>query len=493
MNRMIRLRVWILIGVVGLTFSGCYKYEERVWRTPSNQPGGSTGTPGTPGTSNPGAGGPGTSPITGLPNPPARPSYIDNGSIRLSVDLNMGGAITYLAASGNGLNLVNNWDAGRQIQASFYADPTPFAPNGKEPHPQWKDLGWNPVMSGDVFGNRSKILESRNDGREIYIKTVPMIYPNDNVPCECSIETWITLDKNTVKVRHKLNNNRSDTKQYSAKPQELPAIFLNAPYHNIVSYTGTRPFTNDVLTKTNSQTVFDIFGGKEVLSPENWLAMVNDANWGLAVYKPNHQYFIGGSFGTGITGGEYDFTTAYITPSGYEILDHNIQYQYDYTLILGSLDDIRKYVYAQPRPKTAPEYRFVSDRQSWWYYLGTDSGWPIKNELNIPLDKGSFLLIGPGELWQAADMPKVYIRAAFKTDATQARLRWQAPNDPEFIAERLVDFPIIGDGEYRTYEIDMTKVPAWKGSIIKLGLEPALGEKGGAGKFAKIQSISSKP
>jgi hypothetical protein len=489
---MIRRRAWILIAVVGLTFAGCYKYEERVWRTPSNQ-GGSTTTPGTPGSSNPGASGPGSSPITGLPIPPARPSYIDNGILRISVDLNMGGAITYLATSANGQNLVNNWDSGRQIQASFYAGPTPFAPDGKQPHPLWKDLGWNPIMSGDVFGNRSKVLETRNDGREIYVKTLPMIWPNDNVPAECTIETWITLDKNTVKVRHRLNNNRSDTKQYSAKPQELPAIFLNAPYRNVVTYAGTRPFTNDVLTKTSSQTVNEISGGAALVSPENWLAMVNDANWGVGVYKSNHYYFIGGTFGTAAVGGEYDFTTAYITPSAYEIIDYNIQYQYDYTLVVGTLDDIRKFVYTQPRPKTAPDYRFVADRQSWWYYLGTDRGWPIKNELDIPLDNGSFLLVGPGEMWQATDMPKVYVRAAIKTDATQARLRWRVPTDSEFLAGNVVDFPIIGDGEYRTYEIDMTKVPAWKGTIVKLGFEPALGEKGGAGKFAKIQYISSKP
>ncbi|GAB3914947.1 hypothetical protein GCM10028803_61100 [Larkinella knui] len=479
--------------MVGLTFAGCYKYEERVWRTPSNQGGSTTTTPGTPGSSNPGGSGPGTSPITGLPNPPARPSYIDNGSLRLSVDLNMGGAITYLAASANGQNMVNNWDAGRQIQASFYAGPDTFTPDGKPAHPLWQNLGWNPVMSGDVFGNRSKVLETRNDGQQIYVKTQPMIYPNDNIPCECTVETWIALDKNTVKVRHRLNNNRTDTKQYAAKPQELPAIFLNAPFRNIVTYTGTRPFTNDVLTRTQSQTVNEIAGGKALVSPENWMAMVNDANWGLAVHKANHQYFIGGIFGTSPVGGEYDFTTAYITPSAYEVIDYNIQYQYDYTLVVGSLDDIRKFVYAQPRPRTTPDYRFVADRQSWWYYLGTDRGWPIKNELDIPLDKGSFLLSGPAETWQAADMPKVYVRAALKTDATQARLRWMAPGDPEFVPAHLVDFPIIGDGEYRTYEIDMTKVPAWKGTIQQLGFEPALGEKGGAGKFAKIQFISSKP
>ena len=48
----------------------------------------------------------------------AKMSYLDNGVIRLGVDLNLGGAITYLSRSGTGQNLVNSYDCGRQIQMS---------------------------------------------------------------------------------------------------------------------------------------------------------------------------------------------------------------------------------------------------------------------------------------------------------------------------------------------------------------------------------------
>ncbi len=46
----------------------------------------------------------------------AKMSYLDNGAIRLGVDLNLGGAITYLSRSGAEQNLVNSFDFGRQIQ-----------------------------------------------------------------------------------------------------------------------------------------------------------------------------------------------------------------------------------------------------------------------------------------------------------------------------------------------------------------------------------------
>jgi len=78
-------------------------------------------------------------------------SYLDNGVIRLGVDLNLGGSITYLAASSDRVNMINSHDWGRQIQMSFYSGPQPFTPNGKQPSKTWAYLGWNSIQSGDYI------------------------------------------------------------------------------------------------------------------------------------------------------------------------------------------------------------------------------------------------------------------------------------------------------------------------------------------------------
>ena len=91
----------------------------------------------------------------------ARMSYLDNGVIRFGVDLNLGGAITYLSRSGTEQNLVNSYDCGRQIQMSYYSGPVPFAVPGKQPKPEWRFIGWNPIQVGDAFGNSSKLLEAQ--------------------------------------------------------------------------------------------------------------------------------------------------------------------------------------------------------------------------------------------------------------------------------------------------------------------------------------------
>ena len=72
---------------------------------------------------------------------PVKMSYLDNGVIRLGVDLNLGGAITYLSRSGAEQNLVNSFDCGRQIQMSYYSGPVPFAVAGKQPKPEWRFIG----------------------------------------------------------------------------------------------------------------------------------------------------------------------------------------------------------------------------------------------------------------------------------------------------------------------------------------------------------------
>jgi len=84
-------------------------------------------------------------------------SWLDNGTIRLGVDLTLGGAITWLSRSGSDVNVINSHDWGRQVQMSYYAGPVPFVVGEKRPKKYWEGLGWNPIQVGDARPRRGEL------------------------------------------------------------------------------------------------------------------------------------------------------------------------------------------------------------------------------------------------------------------------------------------------------------------------------------------------
>ena len=422
--------------------------------------------------------------------PEARMSFLDNGVIRIGVNLNAGGAITYLSLSGSQTNLVNNWDWGRQIQMSHYSGPVPFKPGGKEPAPHWLGLGWNPVQAGDHFRNASRILAHENDGKTLYIKCVPMQYALDNVPAECTFECWISLEGSSAQVRSRMVVDRPDRTQYPARDQELPAVYTIGTLYRLMTYSGDKPFTNGPLSRIEKSEEEKKRGGwpwVRYRATENWAALVDDSGFGVGLWKPDCYSFVGGFAGQPGRGGTYDDPTGYLSPMLVEIIDHNISYEYRYELIVGSLEQIRKHVYDRaPRP-APPTYRFEKDRQHWFYRHAADTGWPIRGELNVLLHDDDPQIIGPAAFWLATDAPKLRIEAAFKTAEQHARVWWKRFDDDRFTETRSRSFRIEPDGNYRVYEVDLAESPEYRDVITGLRLDP--GERGGEGRWVKIRSI----
>ncbi|MBI3679838.1 MAG: hypothetical protein HY235_05520 [Acidobacteria bacterium] len=404
-------------------------------------------------------------------------TYLDNGSIRIGVDLELGGSITYLAAAGQE-NMINSADYGRQIQQSYYSGPAPFG----RPHPSWPNWPWNPISTGDVYRNRSRLLKYSNDGTTLYVRAAPLQWALDNVACECTFETWIELDHNIARVRARLNNLRPDRSQYPARDQELPAVYTNGPFHHLFTYDGLEPFTKAPVREiVNSGPPWANWQ-----ATENWAALVNDDGFGLGVFHPGVFRFIGGFHGTRGVGGPKDNPTGYISPVRREILDHDIRYSYEYQLIVGSADQIRDYAYAN-RPDPRPEYIFRRDRQHWTYTNASDTGWPVRGRLRIGVEGEDPYLTGPPGLWRAEEVAKLYIRAAHRTKQDRAELFWSVPGQG-FSAVRRLPFDVITDGRYHTYEIDMASSPEWRGWITGLRLDPVA--SGSPGEFVDVKYIS---
>lgn len=414
-------------------------------------------------------------------------SYIQNKHIRLGVDLSIGGSVTYLSKRG-GPNMINSHDWGRQIQMSFYSGPSPYEPEGHKPHANWAGLGWNPIQSGDCYHHRSKVLEYRNDGDSIYVKCRPMQWPLNDYPGHCIFETWYTLKGDRVCVRSRLTNERNDKTQYHARTQELPAIYTNGPWYKLVAYKGDKPFTGEKPTVIVGRDDHKGWPWRNFYTSEQWVALLDDDNNGIGVYEPGAYQFTGGFAGAPKgKGGPKSGQTGYMAPTIPGILDHNIVYTYQYMLIVGSLDEIRHYVYQDQQNRRLPHWDFKTNRANWIYTNITDEGWPIDHGLKFQLGPKDAVLKSPKTFWEADKAPAIRIRASFKTQAHTARVellpydqldagdwaQWGPENKkrPKPAAPVAIDFPIQGDGVMRDMTINLADCPAYRGAMTQINLQ----------------------
>jgi hypothetical protein len=441
-----------------------------------------------------------------LPAAESSMSWLDNGKLRFGVDLSIGGAVSHLSEGAEGINMINSYDWGRQIQMSFYSGPNPFVPDGATVAKEWKGLGWNPIQSGDSFRNGSKVLEHRNNGKELYVRCIPQIWPLKNVPAKCEFECWYQLKGNTVQVRSRLTAKRSDKTQYSGRTQELPAVYTNGPWYQLVTYQGEQPFTGAETTVLVDKNDNKGWPWRNFQAQEHWVALLDKDERGLGVYLPEACQFTGGFAGQKKqkgSGGPKDSPTGYMAPTVSEVIDHNIVYSYDYTLIFGSLKEIRSHVYGLEKERGLPAWHFKNDRQHWTFSNTHDAGWSIDGALKIQLNEKGCALIGPKTFWQAENVPAISIRAAFKTEANSATLQVQPYDDfavgdwPQWGPDRAnipksrppiqIPFNITGDGQMRDLQIDLSKAKNYQGGMTQVRFALPAG-KGSA----KVHSVKLK-
>ena len=271
---------------------------------------------------------------------------IQNSVIRISVDLTKGCSLVEFQDLSSGVNTINSYDLGRQVQASFYGGPVPYDQcvwNNQE----WP---WNPIGSGDTYGNPSTILGVDQGDDYIACTIRPKQWACDNVDCECTFDLRYTLENNIMHGAVQLNNNREDNNDYGQFLQELPAVYVNGFLYRLFGYNGEQPWTFDTLTEWDAN-----FDGK-TWSPgtiyglsENFLMFANaDETFAVGIYNAKDDIvgFNGGFAGKKGEGGPSDSNTGYMAPVSATDLPGNGQYNYEYALIMGDMDTVRKSVYS---------------------------------------------------------------------------------------------------------------------------------------------------
>ncbi len=194
--------------------------------------------------------------------------YLDNGQIRLGVNLKAGACIGWFSNSGSQDNLLNVHDVGRYLQQSYYGDEDGSDWNGKP----WR---YNPVQGGSWKNEPAEVIETKAEATSFYAKTQPRHWATGAFTPECVMEEWLRLDGNLARLKFKMTY--TGEKTHAARHQELPALFVTPKLDTLV-FVGAE---KKLVRKQPG------FPNEYFTVNEPWCAWVDQNNCGIGLFMPH--------------------------------------------------------------------------------------------------------------------------------------------------------------------------------------------------------------
>jgi hypothetical protein len=416
--------------------------------------------------------------------------YLDNGIVSIGIDVSRGGSVGSFGPSGSGSpNYINIHDFGRETQVSYYTGPVPYNVTGCNQPASYAGFPYNPIGAGDYYGNPAQLLSVvlNADNTSATVTSIPAQWACNRTPAEGVLVKRISLVGNAAEVATSLQLDRPDKSFYGVFSQELPAVYVTGALCELWSYVGDAPYTNDTATQFIAPPPTD---GISLRAPEQWIAfMLPGTSAGVGLWHPSTTVMAAmrwNSSFNGCVGGPYDDVTGYISGRFNEVLDWNIDYQYNYSLIYGSLNDIRGYAQqkkeaglAQPGPK----YVFANDRQHFTWANCNASAWPVNGFVQLLMEVDDPNFVSGFAWWRAADVPTLYVTAAYSPQQhdTEAQLFFLTSDmNNGFDADHVVTFSIVDDGAKHTYAVPLSSSGNYTGTINQVRFDPVISGQQGA-------------
>lgn len=321
--------------------------------------------------------------------------YLDNGTVKVGLESAWGGSIVEVVW--HGMNFVNDYDTGREVQVAFYdGDPSPLCGDCK------KEQGWDPVQGGDWHKHGSPLLAQTLGRDSIYIKTQPLHWQPDNkgggpdkpVPGDLFVEQWVSFLSDTptgVKVHYKVTHFGTD--HHANGMQEFPAVYVNWEFGRFVYYGNEAPWTNGEVSFYTMPNLPK--SSPQMYAPEDWGGFVNDEGVGLIVFVPGEFPYLAG-FRTG-PDARKKFATNYFAPHASFSFNPNSVLEGDAYLFAGDYRQSRQAIYALhralPKRSSSLPYGIVDEPKRDARSAGplNISGWAIHptqvSEVDVLLDE----------------------------------------------------------------------------------------------------------
>lgn len=244
-------------------------------------------------------------------------TYLDNGHVRLGVNLSAGACVGWFSHSHSSDNLLNAYDVGRYLQQSYYGDKDGSDWNGKP----WR---YNPVQGGSWKNEPAVVLESREEKNELYAKVQPRHWATGELLKEVVMEQWLRLDGGLARLKFKMTY--SGEKEHKPYHQELPALFVK-PALDTLTFVST----DGHLTRKRPG-----FPNEMIRYSEPWLAWVNKDDSGLGIYCPHTQEATTYRVREGNKG-----DVSYAAPLQTFALKPGLVFEYEVVLAIGTVEQIR--------------------------------------------------------------------------------------------------------------------------------------------------------
>ena len=315
--------------------------------------------------------------------------YLSSADYKIGIDLDWGGALTYLEDLSNdvvvaennqdtsapvevglssdfegtytvscnkeadiysktgSVNLINAHDTGRLVQQSYYGTGSyPYEP-GMYGEAVWN---YNPVQGGNLYNEASKIVDLKISDNEIYIKCRPLDWAKEAEDITPSyMEAWYTLEDGVMRATCRFVD-------FSGYPgvtttQELPAFYCVEPLNDFVYYSGGEAWSDNNQKITRDDLGFwGTATDQDFICNENWAAFVGsgESGYGIGLYTPGQDLYHTGVYYSG-DGETHCSTTSPATedPTSYIGVVDTLYFQsykpisYCYYLTTGNVDTMR--------------------------------------------------------------------------------------------------------------------------------------------------------
>jgi hypothetical protein len=257
--------------------------------------------------------------------------FLENGILKLGVNLSAGGSIFYFGRTRLNENVLNHYDRGRFIQQSYY---------GRVDGSKWdkKDWVWNPVQGGHYEGKGARVVEVKKSKEDIYLKSVPVHWATGEELDDCLMEQWIILKGQIVHVRYKFTYKGEE--EHPVKSQEVPAVFVDSRFSRLVFYAGDSPWTNGEV-----DAVIPGWPNKSQKMTENWAAFIDEKDWGIGVFTPGTEDLTCYRYIVKNKSGSKSPDCSYFAPVRKMAIKKNTEVVYDVFLTLGKIGSIRQRFY----------------------------------------------------------------------------------------------------------------------------------------------------